>query len=137
MRCTSSSFICRSRYTIDCTSTNTVTQVFCHACFLSSDVVVNFIGTLCVFPHPCNIFPVMWSFCIWNDQVLPSLSPCTLGDDNVSMLTHTYPHKPVRNINWPSSIIKSTVHVVCGVMSGLVIRKHRQVMVIHDTECPH
>ena len=31
-----------------------------------------------------------------------------LGDDKVSMLTHAYPHKPLRKMKWPSTITRLT-----------------------------
>ena len=49
------------------------------------------------------------------------------------MLTHTYPHKPLRDIT--VTICKLIAHFKCGLMSDLVVCKFRKSMVIHDTEC--
>ena len=49
-----------------------------------------------------------------------------------SILTHTYPHKPLRKIKWPSAITRLTPHFMYGLMSALVICKKRRSMVIHD-----
>ena len=59
------------------------------------------------------------------------------GDcDKVIMLTHTYPHKPLRKIKWPPAITKLTTHFAYGLMSDLVIASIEKSVVIHDTECP-
>ena len=47
-----------------------------------------------------------------------------LRGDKVSMLTHTYPHKPLRKINWPTAIARLTAHITCGLKSDLAICKH-------------
>ena len=64
---------------------------------------------------------------------------CSLRGDKVStcMLTHTYPHKPLRKIKWPSAITRLTAHFTCGLMSDLAVCRclHRKNMVIHDIEC--
>ena len=44
--------------------------------------------------------------------------------DKVSTLTHTYPHKSLRKIKWPSAITRLTAQFKGGLMSGLVIYKH-------------
>ena len=56
--------------------------------------------------------------------------------DKVSMLTHTYPHKPIR-LKWPYAITRLTAHIMSGLMSDLVICKFRKSMVTHDTKCPY
>ena len=55
----------------------------------------------------------------------PSLCP-TLRGDKMSMSTHTHPHKPPWKNKWPSAIIRLTAHFMCGLMSDLVIFKHRK-----------
>ena len=57
----------------------------------------------------------------------------------VSILTHTYPHKPLKKIKWRSAITRLTAHFVCGVMSDLVIWKikKRVYKVIHHSVCPN
>ena len=45
-------------------------------------------------------------------------------DDRVSMLTHTYPHKPLRKIKVTFAITRLTARFPCGWMSDLVIWKH-------------
>ena len=60
-----------------------------------------------------------------------------LGVDKVSMLTHTYPHKPWRKIKWPYASSRLTTHFMCGLMSDLVICKFRKSMVMHNTECSY
>ena len=37
-----------------------------------------------------------------------------------------YPHKPQRKINWPSAITRLTAHVMCALVSDLVICKRRK-----------
>ena len=67
----------------------------------------------------------------------PLTSSLPLGDDKVSMLTHTCPHKPQRKIKVTiSKITRLTTHFLCGLMSDLVICKFWKSMVIHNTECP-
>ena len=41
-------------------------------------------------------------------------------------VTHSYPHKPRRKINWPSVVTRLTAHVTCGLMSDLIFCKHRK-----------
>ena len=55
--------------------------------------------------------------------------------DKVSMLTHTYPHKTLRKIEWPSAVCRLTTHLTSGLMSDPVICELRMSMAIHDTEC--
>ena len=52
-------------------------------------------------------------------------------------VNHIYPHKQLRKINLPSAITRQAAHVMCGLMSDLVICNHRKEMVMHDTECPY
>ena len=76
--------------------------------------------------------------CVYN------LSNNTLGlvvlpleGDKVSMLTHTYPHNPMRKIKVTiCKITRLTIHFMCSLMSDLVICKFGKSLVIHDTECP-
>ena len=56
----------------------------------------------------------------------------TLGGDKVSMLTHTYTHKHLTKFKWLSAVTsllsagwQPTVRAVFGLMSDLVICKHR------------
>ena len=76
-------------------------------------------------------------FCMINKHHQPcNPSLYTLGDDKMSMLTHTYPHKPLRNIKMTicNHQTDSPLHVWPHVWSGdLQVYKS---MVIHDTECP-
>ena len=51
---------------------------------------------------------------------------CTLRGDKVSMLIHTYPHKLLWKVKWPSAITRLTAHFACGLMSDLVTCKHRK-----------
>ena len=61
-----------------------------------------------------------------------------LGVDEVSMLTHTYPHKPQRKIKVTIyAIARMTANFLCGLTSDLVICKFRKSRVIYDTECPY
>ena len=57
----------------------------------------------------------------------------TLWDDKVSVLTHTYPHKPVRKIKWPAAVTRLTPHLL---MAWNLIWWFGNSMIIHDTECP-
>ena len=62
----------------------------------------------------------------------------TLRGDKVSMLTHTYPHKPLRKIKVAIyTFTRLTAHLMCSLTSDLVICKFSKRMVIHDTECPY
>ena len=46
----------------------------------------------------------------------------TLPGDKVSMLTHIYPHKPLREIEVTiCKITRLTAHFMCGLMSDLLI----------------
>ena len=59
---------------------------------------------------------------------------CYPWGDKVSVLTHTYEHKPLRKIPWPPVITKLIAHF--GLVSDMVICKYRkEYMVINDTEC--
>ena len=51
----------------------------------------------------------------------------TLRGDKVIMLTHTYPHKPLRKIKVTSAITTLTAHLTCDLMPGLVIRMYRKL----------
>ena len=42
------------------------------------------------------------------------------------MLIHTYPHKPLMKIKFPSAITRLTAHFTCDLMSALVIYNHRK-----------
>ena len=53
------------------------------------------------------------------------------------MLTHIYPHKPVRKIDVTICNHQADIHFICGLTSDLVIRKFRKSMVIHDTKYPY
>ena len=47
-----------------------------------------------------------------------------LRDAKVSMLTHTYQDKPLRNIKWPFEITRLTAYFTTDLMSNLAICKH-------------
>ena len=48
------------------------------------------------------------------------------GDDNVSMFTHIHTYTmPRAKLKWPAAIKRLTVYLTCGLMSVLVICKHR------------
>ena len=51
----------------------------------------------------------------------------TFGCDKVSMLIHTYPHKPMTKIKVILCITRLTAHFLYGLMSDLVICKFRKV----------
>ena len=70
---------------------------------------------------------------IWSNTGYLLTSP--LEGDKVSMFTHTYPHKPPRNIK--VTTCNHQADFMCGLMSCLVVCKFRKSMVIHDTECPY
>ena len=55
---------------------------------------------------------------------LRSISFYTFRCGKVSMLTHTYPPKPLRTLKRPSAITSLTDQFTCGLMSDLVICKH-------------
>ena len=46
--------------------------------------------------------------------------------DKVSMLSHTYPHKPLSKMKQPSTITRLAVHFIRGLMFVLVICRHRK-----------
>ena len=48
-----------------------------------------------------------------------------LRDDTVSMLTHTYPHKPLRRIKWPSAIIWLTAQFTLGQMFNRIYKQRK------------
>ena len=50
----------------------------------------------------------------------------SLRGDKVSMLTHTYTHKPLRKVKWTSAITRLTAHLMCGLMFDLVHCRHRE-----------
>ena len=56
-----------------------------------------------------------------------------LWGDEVCMLTHTYPHKPLSKIKWLYIIARMTAHFKCGLMSNLVICKHRKKVLQYIT----
>ena len=64
-----------------------------------------------------------------------------LGGDKVSMLTHTYPHNPLKIEMTIYAITRLTAHFMCGLMSDLVICKFRKVWsymtpnVLTETRC--
>ena len=51
----------------------------------------------------------------------------SIMEDKARMMTHTHPHKPQRDIKGPSAITRLTTHFTCGLMSDLVICKHKRV----------
>ena len=57
------------------------------------------------------------------------------------MLTHTYPHKPLRNISVTICNDQADSHFMCSLMSDLVICEFRKVWlymtptVLTDTRC--
>ena len=60
----------------------------------------------------------------------------SLRGDKVSMLTHTYEHKPQGILKRPYAIIRLTAYFMCSLMSDMVSCTFRKCTVIHDTECP-
>ena len=66
-----------------------------------------------------------------------SIDPSPLGD-KVSILTHTYPHKPLIKINQVTICDhQDDSHFMCSLMSDLAICKFKESIVIHDTECTY
>ena len=61
-------------------------------------------------------------------QVHEFQSETTFGTIKVSMLTHTYLYKPLREIKWPSAITRLTAHFARSLMSDLVTWKLRTSM---------
>ena len=47
--------------------------------------------------------------------------------------THTIPQG---RLKWPYAVTRQTTHLMCGLMSDLVICKLGTSIVIHDTKCP-
>ena len=66
------------------------------------------------------------SIVILGDNVSHARPTNLYRGDKVTVLTHTYPHKPLKKIKWPSAITMLTTHFMCGLMSDLVICKHRK-----------
>ena len=67
----------------------------------------------------------MWQ--VWHYCVNPS--------SGVSMLTHTYPHKPLRKIKVAIYDHQADGPLYVCLISDLVICRFRKSTVIHDTEC--
>ena len=70
------------------------------------------------------------------------LMGCTLWGDKVSMLTHIFPHKPLRKIEVTTACICKITRltanfIMCSLMSDMLICKFIKSVVIHDTECPY
>ena len=78
-----------------------------------------------------TIFGAVFS---WKDTMVEFLlySPSAIGGDKVSMLTHTYLHKPPRK-KVTYAITRLTAHFMLGLISDLVICKFRKSM----AECPY
>ena len=71
-----------------------------------------------------------------------TVHPVPLWGDKVSMLTHTYPHKPRRKIEVTiCKITRLTAHFMCGLMFDLLIFKFMKVWsyktpnVLTETRC--
>ena len=79
----------------------------------------------------------LWSYLTPNVLTKTIVSLNTLRGDKVSMLTHLYPHKPLRKTEVTICNHQPDSHFMCGLMSDLVICKFRKSMVIHDTESPY
>ena len=97
--------------------------------------LLNIAGILC-------FFELELSSIVIHEEPLPdndihSSCDCTLRGDTVSMLTHIYPHKPLRKTEVTICNHQADSHFVCDLMSDLVICKFWKSMVIHDAECPH
>ena len=60
-----------------------------------------------------------------------------LGLDKASMLTHIYPHNPLKRLKWPYAITRLTTQFMCGLMFDLVLCKFKKSMIIHDIQCPY
>ena len=73
--------------------------------------------------------------------LLPPFLLPTLRGDKVSMLTHTYPRKPLGILKGLYAITTLAAHFMCGLMSDLVICKFRKVWpymilnVLTETRC--
>ena len=63
----------------------------------------------------------------------------SLRANKVSMLTHSYPHKPLQGtLEWSSALARLTAPFTYGLVFALVIFKQRtKSKVIHDAECPY
>ena len=115
-----------------------VTRLTAHfMCGLRSDLVI------CKFRKSIAMTPdvLTWPGVIKQHQ--PTITFSTIGGDKVSMLTHTYPHKPLRKIKVTIyAIIRLTTSFMCGLMSDLVICKFRKVWlymtpnILNETRCP-
>ena len=85
---------------------------------------------------PCNLYGAYSRhkhLLIWIRTILFHVTSPHIRVGKVSMLTHTYPHKPLGKIKWPYAITKLTTYFTCSLMSDLAICKFRKSMVIHDT----
>ena len=72
-----------------------------------------------------------WLKCYKRDPgLILILPPKLLGSGKVSMLTHTYTHKPLRKIKVTICNLKATADFNCDQIAGLVICKFRKSMVI-------
>ena len=65
---------------------------------------------------------------------LPVCCPSGVISEYVNPYTHTNPRG---RLKWPYANTRLTAHIICGLMSDLVICNFRKSMVIHDTECPY
>ena len=54
----------------------------------------------------------------------------TLGHDKVSMLIHTYQHKTLMRITWPSAITGLATHFICGMILDAVTSRIEKRMII-------
>ena len=82
-------------------------------------------------------FPFFMSLLLCCESLLLScICEFTLGGDQVSMLTHTYPHKPLKKIyvTMCNHQADSPLYVWPDICSGDL--QVQESMVIHDTECP-
>ena len=55
----------------------------------------------------------------------------------MSMLIHTYLHKPLRKVKCPSTTTRLTAHFMCGLMPDLVFASIGKEYVMDDSECPY
>ena len=103
-----------------------------------------------------------WLHLYTRNQNIVLLLIQTLRGDKMSVLTHAYPHKPLRKIKWPFpvrgdkngyvmqtrkknmrkikwpyAVTKLTVPFICGLMSDWWFVSMEKSMVICDTECPY
>ena len=91
---------------------------------------------MCTFESICRVV-LLWTVCMWTVKWSNNsgLFTATLEGDTGSMLTHTYPHKPLRKIDCPLCVYP-------GVWSWWFASLEkfnplRKIMVIHDTKCPY